>query len=397
MNKIYQLFPVIIVVGFSRQKALMRVLESLNEASYPKEVKLIVSLDGGAFPGVISTAENFKFKHGSLEVINHAENLGLRNHILWCGDQTENYGSVIIVEDDVLLDPQFYKYAIEALNYYNSDTEVAGIALYSPAFNENAGLPFNPLETNSSVYAMAVPCSWGQAWSKSQWREFKRWYGSGETEKVDNCQVIPKITKSWPESSWKKYFAAFMAEQNLYFVYPYRSYSTNCSDGGGTHIERATSRYQVSLACAHRSTDKLSFESIHSSKMTRYDSYMEADSEVLASKLNLPEKSLVVDLYGVKPQNLINDRKYCLTIRQGRNPIKQFSLSYKPIELNVRSYNDGRLIQLFESHDVSLNRNESLSEIFTYWSSFPIWTKYLLKPFVSGWIKKIWFRCVWRK
>ena len=106
----------------------------------------------------------FRFKFGTCEVITREKNLGIREHLLWCGDQTEKYGSVILLEDDLIVDPQFYFYALAAMEMYGQSSKIAGIALYAPAFNEYARLPFMPMLSGYSCYFMKVVCSWGQLW-----------------------------------------------------------------------------------------------------------------------------------------------------------------------------------------------------------------------------------------
>lgn len=237
------MFPTIIVVGFSRPQALQRLLNSLNDAHYPSSVLLLISLDGGASNAVHETVDAFEFKHGECRVLKHEQNMGLREHILWCGDQTSSCGAVIVLEDDLIVDPFFFFFACNALQAYADTPSVAGIALYSPGYNEYAGLPFEPLYNGQSSFLMAVPCSWGQLWSRGQWQAFRTWYGEGEQSKVDTCIGLPLCVKQWPESSWKKYFAAYLVQNSLFFIYPYISYTSNCSDTGGVHIKDKTSLF----------------------------------------------------------------------------------------------------------------------------------------------------------
>ena len=94
--------PAIVVVTYNRPDSLMRLLGSLTKARYPVGVPLIISIDGGdnREKQVVKIAEEFPWPHGKKEVICHEKNLGLRKHILSCGDLTERYDSVIVLEDD---------------------------------------------------------------------------------------------------------------------------------------------------------------------------------------------------------------------------------------------------------------------------------------------------------
>ncbi|MBE0509076.1 MAG: hypothetical protein IBX50_20560, partial [Marinospirillum sp.] len=93
--------PLIVVAGFKREFSIRRLLKSLLDASYPHDnVKICLSLDGGYSEGVLSACEQFKheFSKGFVEIVCREKNLGLRNHIIWCGDQSVKHGSVIVLE-----------------------------------------------------------------------------------------------------------------------------------------------------------------------------------------------------------------------------------------------------------------------------------------------------------
>ena len=68
-------------------------------------------------------------KYGEKIVLCHPERLGLRRHIISCGDLTEKYGAVMILEDDLYVSPDFYNYAMRALDKYGEHPQIAGIAL----------------------------------------------------------------------------------------------------------------------------------------------------------------------------------------------------------------------------------------------------------------------------
>jgi len=163
MNKLVT--PAIFIPAFSRPHALDRLLQSLETAKYPDEqVELVISLDGQFHPDVEVVAERFKlvFSHGNVTIIKRTDNIGLRNHILWCGDQTEKYGAIIVLEDDLIVSKLFYMYATAAVRYFCDDERIAGISLYSQRFNENANLPFEPLNVMRENYFMQIASSSGQ-------------------------------------------------------------------------------------------------------------------------------------------------------------------------------------------------------------------------------------------
>jgi len=97
----------VIVVAYDRPEPLKRLLRSINKAIYEHPVKLIISVDYKKNNDVIGVVNDFDWGHGSKEIIEHEKNLGLREHILFCGDLVRDYDGVIILEDDLYVSPFF--------------------------------------------------------------------------------------------------------------------------------------------------------------------------------------------------------------------------------------------------------------------------------------------------
>lgn len=330
--------PAIIIPAYNRPQALGRLLQSVNNAYYTtNNIQLTISLEGDATEDVRDCAKNFSFQHGQKNIVSHSEHLGLRNHIIWCGDQTNKFDSIVLLEDDLFVDKMFYKFAKEALEFYSSDNDIAGISLYAPNFNENASLPFEPIFNGESTYPMQVPCSWGQAWSKSQWDRFRSWYKSRTQFDIKNCLKLPEVVKNWPESSWKKYFATFMVEYGLYFIYPYQSLSTHCSDTDGTHNKKIKSKaLEAKMASPSRKNGgRFEFTETQKSGVI-YDSFFELDSSVV--RRSVPEwsnKDMEIDLYCTKPIGVLQSKDYVITTRSVDNPLSKINLSFRPIDYNL--------------------------------------------------------------
>ncbi len=397
--------PTIIVAAYSRYKSLIRLLDSINNAAYPDEgVNLIISLDGGATSEVVDIAESFVFMHGHKSVVRRTENMGLRKHIMWCGDQTAVYGSVIVLEDDLFVDRFFYKYATEALIFYKDDPKIAGIALYSPARNEYIDLPFQPLNDGSTGYFMQIACSWGQAWTTHHWIAFKKWLSKITLEEIEAIDNLPNAVKNWPESSWKKYFSAYLALNKLYFIYPYLTFTTNCSDPGGVHIQEGTNLHQVSLRLQSRESDAYFFKKIKESHI-KYDAFFESNCDVIYNNLGINEIDIEIDIYASKSIKLLQKKKFSLTTRNVKKSLGSFPLSFKPIEI-IFETNQNQMtnnvptkfdfcLYLSLSSDV-LNHGFSRLKISQYYSNFDFLTKlhfFQLSFFIA---KKVWNRIMQR-
>jgi len=362
--------PVIAVVAYNRGKALKRLLLSLSKAEYPLNTKLFISLDGGASEEISCIANQFRAQNLNVYVIENKNKLGLRNHIIKCGDFAIKYGSVIVLEDDLMVDRYFYLYAQNAINFYTLCNEIAGIALYAYENNEYAGLPFRPMLNGFSTYAMQVPCSWGQCWTKAQWLEFKQWYTGKNSEDIVHMDDLPCAVKNWPESSWKKYFAAYMVAKNKYFIYPYQAYSTNCSDPGGVHILNGSSVHQVQMATTERPEPIFRFMPIKN-KEVLYDAYMEPMGDYIFRVLGKNQSEVTIDLQGIKPYSLLRQLKYVITPRFSDDAIFCFRQHFRPPEVNLNNpeppSRDGVWFFVPSSSLLeSSNYRRSLSEISYY-------------------------------
>jgi hypothetical protein len=360
--------PTIIVAAYNRTHSLKRLLTSLTKAIYDTNVTLVISIDKSNSEDVFDVASNFDWTNGEKLIIKHDENLGLKKHILACGDLTKKYGSIILLEDDLYVSPFFYVYATKALNFYNSDSNIAGISLYSHAFNPHVKLPFVPIQEDSSVFFLQLPSSWGQAWTQRQWHDFMQWFNSPSNDDNYQSAAIPLNIATWPATSWLKIFTKYIIENNKYFVYPYVSLTTNFGDSG-VHFKRKFSYVQVVL----QNVDiKYEFEQFENANYV-YDPYF----ELLTSKLKLKSNSLSnydfdVDLYGYKPL-LESNKPYFLTTHNCKTYEKSYGLDFKPIEFNVIEDNPGNNVFLVKRTDFKYNNiKRSKSILFEYYYRMPI-------------------------
>lgn len=340
--------PAIVVVAYNRKRSLKRLLSSLAKAKCPDNTKLIISIDKGKNRGVLQIANNFQWQNGEKNVIYQEENLGLRNHVLKCGDLTQEYGSIILLEDDLFVSPMFYKFATEALDFYKNDERIAGISLYSMANNVLSGFPFRPIIDDSDVFFLQIPESWGEAWNHEQWMNFRAWYSQENTEMMLK-RYLPRPVTSWSENSWAKYFWAFMIQKKKFFVFPRESLTTQFGEIG-IHSRVKSTTYQVPLQLFG---GEYRFKSLDNS-IAAYDPYQ----EILPDRLNRLTKQLrgydyVVDLNGLKELNRIK-AEYCLTSRPCKEHILSFGKEMKPLEMNI--------IEIVSGHDLFFCRKDLIKQ-----------------------------------
>jgi hypothetical protein len=366
--------PAIVVAAYERPHSLRRILGSLAASRIPSGTTLIISIDRSFNAGdaVCAVAKDFPWHHGHKEVVVHPERLGLREHILRCGDYSLTYGAAIVLEDDLYVSPEFYLYTLAALAAYRDDPRIGGISLYNHRCNETARLAFRAMEDGSDCYFIQLASSWGQCWTREQWRLFRDWYGKHLEENLDTAD-LPCDVAEWPKTSWKKYFIKYLAGADRYFVFPRVSLTTNFADPG-THYKVPMAHLQVPLLMAPM---RYRFTPLEAS-LAVYDSHC----EILPGRLKQLAPALAscpfeVDLYGYKNKDRMKT-PYVLTVRQTRSAVMRFGLAMKPHELNVMQGIAGSEISLARVEDrtaaFSVPRHERVGFYFDVprnWNEMP--------------------------
>ncbi len=345
--------PAIIIIGFNRPSSIRRLLLSISKANYSgQQVKLCICIDYNGSKdndSVINIAKSFKWEHGEKSVVVQKENLGLKEHVLRCGDLVNKYGSIIMLEDDLYVSPHYYSYTVDTLSFYANDKNIGGISLYNHKINFNNQTPFDPFEDGYDVFFMQIASSWGQAWTSNQWNEFRQWLTVNPI--IDSSAMIPDFIIGWPDSSWLKYFINYLSSNNKYFVYPRSSYTTNFGDQGSNNLT-AKPFFQVPLQMKERRFRFVNFDD----SFTIYDSYFELSPDTYKQyNTKLSPFDFDVDLNGLKSLKKIK-APFVLTCKYGTNPIIEFGLNLKPIELNVIENIPGNLLKL-ESKKTLSNEN----------------------------------------
>lgn len=337
----------IVVITYNRDHCLLRLLDILNKADYGADlVDLIISVDYCPNTKAYNVANNFEWKHGIKKVRRFEKNLGLRKHVLACGELTKNYDAIVVFEDDVIPSLYFYDYVKQSVEFYKDDLNIAGISLYKHLWNVGNYTAFNP-ETSPKydAYFMQYAQSWGQVWTKRMWHDFYEWYKLNNEEFIE-CYNVPNNVCKWPKSSWLKYYIRYVIETNKYFVYPNIALSTNCGDAG-TH-NASSPNYQVELL--NNKIEVYNFPFFNKSAI-RYDAYFEREN--LKEILGLED--LCIDLYGMK--NNANHNRYYLTLKKENYKIlKSYSLSLKPIEFNIIFDLKGSDIFLYDTTIIEENK-----------------------------------------
>ena len=329
----------IVSVGYNRLKSQGRMLESVKKADYTSysNVPLVISIDCSGDEALYAYAREFEWPYGDKYVIIREKRMGLKEHILACGDLTQYFKGIILLEDDLYVAKDFYNYTVQMDNAYGDCEKVASIALYSNEMNGFCWLPLARLRNEADVFADQSICSWGEFWNTRMWSDFREWLGKNGIlwEELD----MPHQIKDWTKA-WSKFFYAYMIKNDKYSIYPYTALSTNFSDAG-EHGGANNTIVQVSLQQGIKQYATLPFN-----KLVKYDVY--SNNIGLAEALGYNLDEICLDLYGIRP-NEFNKRFYLTVRRLPYKVVKSFGLYMRPQELNVFENIPGDGIFLYDT------------------------------------------------
>lgn len=360
----------IVAVAYNRCDSLQRLLASLERAYYDAPATLIISVDKSNTDKVELFADEYQWPHGDKIVDKHEKNLGLRPHMMSLGKWFNQFDAIIVLEDDIVVSPNFYTYTQQTVEKYSDCKDIAGISLYSNAVDFHTANPFQPIKDEHDVYFLQLAASWGEVWMRDSWRTFYEWYLSHQDFPTDMLQ-LPKTIRAWNSKSWLKYHDWYCVEENKYFVHPYVSLSTNFDEVGQHSVGFCRTHYQVVLQEGVKHNYLLPD---FGASAVYYDGFFE--NVALYKALNMNQDELCIDLNGEWDNRL--KRRYWLTTKQANYKIiRSFGLSFRPIDENILLDNPGENIYLYdtaisETHSVKKNLNEVI--LYHYRIRNIIWT-----------------------
>lgn len=329
----------IVIMAYNRINSLKRLISSILSAEYSGDgVDLIVSIDLSDTRDVIDYAKTINWKHGKLIIIEQEVRLGLKQHVLKCGNITRNYSAICVFEDDLYVSPNFYNFAKLAFTHFEKIECIAGVSMYTHQWNPYVNRPFTPVQDGFDVYLMQIASSWGQIWWEKDWSQFIEWLAN-KTDEDLHSYYLPKEVANWSTKSWLKFHNGYLVEENKFFVYPREALSTNFSDAGEHAVENTT--YQIPILIK----SKLQYNfPISINEFTQYDAFFENLN--YSKYLKIDHEDLDVNLYGNKPTS----KKFVLTTQNLQfKKIKSFGLKMRPIDLNIIFNITGDTIYLYDT------------------------------------------------
>lgn len=353
--------PAIAVPAFNRPASLTRLLAALAAADIAPDTPLLIAVDCpaderhiAANAVVLAAARAFRWPHGPLEVVAQTAPLGLVDNVSFCGAAAEQYGAVVLLEDDLIVSSRFHAYARQALAVYGDDDRLAGLSLNAPWFNGFTHQPFVPLLDDGDVYFLQLSTPHGQVYTAAQWAAFRRWLATAGPDA--GAAAIHDLFHSFPADDWLGTKARYLADTGRLYVYPRESLTTNYGEPG-THFDRATSFFQVPLQERRRDFRFLPLDEA----VAVYDGFYELRPDRLNRLTDrLRGYDYVVDLYATKPPRLLT-ADYVLTTRPCRQAELTFGRALWPPETNVIARVPGRGLSLARRADMLTDATATLA------------------------------------
>lgn len=172
--------------SYNRHEKVTLALESLSRCRRFEELKVVVYCDGpkrgedqASVEGARRTVRQWQQRLG-FDVVERTRNFGLAKSIVsgtteLCG----LYGRVIVIEDDLVLAPDFLDYMLEALDKYENEANVYQISGYMFPVDH----PDQP-----DAFFLPLTTTWGWATWARAWKHFD-WNATGYVEGLQDPQV----------------------------------------------------------------------------------------------------------------------------------------------------------------------------------------------------------------
>lgn len=234
----------IAVFGHKRPQHLKACLEAVrrSEALLGKELPLYIFCDAPRndaetkdVKATVAVARDF----GRGDVIVRPENFGFRNITDGISSLCDQYGRVIILEDDVLISPDFLPFMVSALEEYKDNPEVfmvSGFMYFSKRFRAPEAFFLNL----GFIWGWAT---WSRAWkhydyTPTGWESFvkdkqARYMYDSMGSMPFSASLRKTLTGQW--KAWSPQWGYAMYRAGGVCLYPRRSLVWNCGCGGGTH------------------------------------------------------------------------------------------------------------------------------------------------------------------
>lgn len=159
----------IVLFTYNRPEHTLRTLESLANNSLAAQSKLYIICDGPCKNVCLEEMQNLQETRrvvaskqwcGEVKIISKEENEGLaRSIVMGVSKILDQYDSVIVLEDDLILSPGFLNYMNTALNLYKEEENVFSVSGYMYPVEEKL----------KETFFLSLISTWGWGTWKRAW------------------------------------------------------------------------------------------------------------------------------------------------------------------------------------------------------------------------------------
>lgn len=246
----------IVVFAYNRPHHLAQTLQALGRARCAQESEVWIFSDGPRRPDVAPKVEEVRAllrevqrDHGfaRVHVVEAESNLGLARSIIQGVSRVlERHDRVVVLEDDLVVSPDFLQFMNDALEYYRNDRRVGSITGFCP-------ITQFPRDYRPSVALVPRSCSqgwatWSDRWAQVDWsasgiarlqrdRALRRQFNRAGSDRYGRLrhQLAGRI------DSWSIRFGLWQFLAGMYTIYPTRNRIRNIGyDGTGVHSGTGT-------------------------------------------------------------------------------------------------------------------------------------------------------------
>jgi hypothetical protein len=245
--------------AYNRPEHTIRALGALALCHRQEDFEFFFFADGPRHTGAIADvykvrqilAENAE--RFSAEIIEREFNLGLAKSIVdGVGRLCESHGRVVVLEDDLIVSPDFLHYMVSALDHYQDHPEVMQVGAYTIA---------PPKDRDTDAFLLPVTTTWGwgtwaRAWKQFSWtpegwpvtRSDAQWLSRFEINGAFSYIPMLEDRLAGRNDSWGILWWYAVSRAGGEVVYPCKSLVWNGGfDGSGVHCGKGSVSFQKKL------------------------------------------------------------------------------------------------------------------------------------------------------
>ena len=300
--------PALLLIGYNRPDLLLKRISEIAEM----HIQYVhISIDGGneshtiKMRNLLNEAQGLVSEKTNLKITHHRKNLGMSHHITESITTVlESHNSVVVVEDDIALNKNFFKNISIGLKILSARQQLGTVSAFSPLNYKGNRIINNMWRSTPYFYC------WGWGCSKESWENYKI--------NITDEDLAVSLSDS---TSWNK-LSNF---QKNFWISKFDKVKENCKFTWDYQMQYASFKYDyLNLSPVFRFVDNVGFN----------------DSKAVNTK-------------GAKPYLLRSPAKNMQIVKKNTNMINNYFYEFIDSNLLTR---DSRVSQLFQKHKTNLQK-----------------------------------------